>query len=506
MALDLDAYRRRAQEFITELDREYHQHLAGLKRELEIEPIYDRHAGLFDLGVVADLRQLAAAPGAGAADEARHVRCLLAFALDGLLGRETRAETEEAARLEATLVVETTWGSPPYRQVPVEQANEPDAGRRRELEAARDEVLEERLNPLYASSLERAHALCVELGWASYAEAYSDARGIEFDLLARQTRSFLEATEPVYAGLVDPCLERAELPPLGRLERADLPRFFRSTRFDPLFPADRLLPSLERTLAGLGIDLHAQENIHLDTEPRETKSPRAFCSPILVPDEVHLVIAPIGGSEDYAALLHEAGHAEHYANTDPRLAFEFRHLGDNSVTESFAFLFDQLTEEPEWLRTVLGVGEVEELVAQARASRLVFFRRYAAKLAYELELHGPEPDLAAMPRRYADLLGSATRIAWPRAAWAADVDSGFYVACYLRAWALETHWRVALRERFGERWFEARGAGEWLLGLWRHGQRLNADELLAAELDTELDFSAVGEEVAGWVADPVGIG
>ena len=64
-----------------------------------------------------------------------------------------------------------------------------------------------------------------------------------------------------------------------------------------------------------------------------------------MPDEVYLVIAPTGGRDDYGALFHEGGHAEHYANTDPGLAFEFRHLGDNSVTESFAFLFEHLVED-----------------------------------------------------------------------------------------------------------------------------------------------------------------
>ncbi len=48
MPLDLDAYRQGAEAFVSELDREYYLHLAGHKPELEIEPIYDRHAGLFD--------------------------------------------------------------------------------------------------------------------------------------------------------------------------------------------------------------------------------------------------------------------------------------------------------------------------------------------------------------------------------------------------------------------------------------------------------------------------
>ena len=75
-----------------------------------------------------------------------------------------------------------------------------------------------------------------------------------------------------------------------------------------------MLPALEATLRDLGIDLAAQANVHLDLEQRPAKSPRAFCAPIEVPGRVMLVIAPIGGRDDWEALFHEAGHAEHYAH------------------------------------------------------------------------------------------------------------------------------------------------------------------------------------------------
>jgi hypothetical protein len=122
-------------------------------------------------------------------------------------------------------------------------------------------------------------------------------------------------------------------------------------------------------------------------------------------------------------------------------------------------------------------------------------RRYAAKLAYELELHGPDADLGAMPARYSELLSAAIRVPWPRVSWIADVDDGFYAACYLRAWALETHWRAALQERFGERWFASPEAGEWLRGIWSHGQRLDADALLADTLGEELDFGRLARSL-----------
>jgi hypothetical protein len=148
------------------------------------------------------------------------------------------------------------------------------------------------------------------------------------------------------------------------------------------------VPVFAETLAGLGLDLSAQGNVHLDTESRPTKSPRAFCSPVRVPDEVYLVISPVGGHEDFAALFHEGGHTEHYANTEPGLPFEFRHLGDNGVTESFAFLLEGLVADPHWLRARAPEADPEAVASQARAVRLMFLRRYFTKLGYELELHG----------------------------------------------------------------------------------------------------------------------
>src|SRR5439155_15872223 len=120
------------------------------------------------------------------------------------------------------------------------------------------------------------------------------------------------------------------------------------------FPAERLVPSLLETCAGLGIDVESQPGVRLDTESRPKKSPRAFCAPVRVPGEVYLVIARIGGRDDYAALFHEAGHTEHYAHMEATLPAEDRYLGDNSVTEGFAFLFEHLTDDSAWLERNMG--------------------------------------------------------------------------------------------------------------------------------------------------------
>ena len=476
-SLDLEAYRTEAEAFLSELDREYYLHFSGQQDEYGIEEVYERHARLFTRDAVESLREDA-------------TRALLEFAVQGLIGRETKSEAAELARREAALEIELDGRRVPYREAPVVQANEPDPEQRTAIDGARNEALDEHLNPLLVELFERGRALARELGWPSTLAMCEELSGIDLPELGAQAAALLEATEERYEPVVAPRLEDQLGFGFERLRRADLTSFFRAPALDRWFPEERLVASLVETLAGLGIELESQPGVRLDTEGRPKKSPRAFCAPVRIPDEVYLVIARIGGRDDYAALFHEAGHTEHYAHMGASLPVEDRYLGDNSVTEGFAFLFEHLTDDRLWLEQIMGVDEPGEIAEHARAVKLVFVRRYCAKLQYELALHDHGGSLDGMPSRYSELLGAAVHVDWPEKTWLADVDPFFYAARYLRAWALKTHLRGALVENFGEGWFGEAGAGELLRGLWRPGQRHDAGQLLAELGGAKLDLSA----------------
>jgi hypothetical protein len=475
--VDVNDYRAEAEEFLSAIDREYYLHFAGRKDEYEIEPIFARHAGLFSRETVEALRE---------GDN----RVLLKFAAEGYVEQAVKELSAELARLEASLEVQLDGETYPFRQAAVVQANERDPARRRALDNARNELVETRLNPMLREMFDRSHELVRELGWPSVRGMTEELSGIDLGALAQQTEAFLVATEARYEETVEPRL-RAELE-LGfdEVQRADLPYFFRAPSLDGLFPSEQLLPSYEATLAGLGLRNGTDGKVILDAEPRPKKSPRAFCAPVRVPDEVYLVLTRIGGREDYETLLHESGHAEHFSHVDSSLPVEHRWLGDNSVTEGFAFLFEHLAHDPAWLERRLGVDDPAPIVEHARASKLVFLRRYCAKLGYELELQG-EGSADGLDELYARRLSEAVHVDWPAATWLSDVDAFFYVAAYLRAWALETHLRGELRDRFGELWFEDPGAGDVLRELWSTGQREPAHDLLRRLTGAELDFSAL---------------
>jgi hypothetical protein len=268
----------------------------------------------------------------------------------------------------------------------------------------------------------------------------------------------------------------------------------RAPSWDAQFPADRMLPALEGSLADLGIDLRAQRNVHLDVEQRPLKSPRAFCAPIEVPDRVMLVIQPIGGPDDWRALFHEAGHTEHYAHVSRDLPVEERRLGDNAVTEGWAMLFEHLVDEPAWLTRRLDFPRPEAFAREGATVLLFFVRRYCAKLLYELEFHATE-DPASMQARYVELLGDALKIEPSPTDYLADIDEGFYVSAYLRAWALEAQLRDFLREEFGRAWFARHEAGSLLRELWSLGQKPTGEELLSDVTGATLELDAVAERV-----------
>jgi hypothetical protein len=488
--MDLEAYRRSAETFVSELTAEYYRHYAGLKDSYEIESIYERHGELFTAVAVEALRDRLHAAARGTEDR-RRLMMLLDFGVEGHMGQATKQPEAELARREADITIEVAGERLGFRESAVLQANEPEAERRAEIEQARLEATDQHLAPLYQELIESQHAIARELGYASYRECCAECKALDLPSLHVQTATFSAATDASYAAVLEPQLRRTLGIGMDELRRADLPRFFRAQDLDGDFRASELMPSFAQTMAGLGIDVASQPGVVLDVEPRPKKSPRAFCAPVHVPEEVYLVLSPIGGRDDFAALFHEGGHTEHYANVDPELPFEFRYLGDNAITEAFAFLFQHLIEDAEWLARRLGVADATEIAAYARANRLVYLRRYAAKLAYELELHGSDGAPPELADRYSELLGSALLVQWPRETYLADVDPGFYCACYLRAWALETHLRRYLRQSFGPAWFDSPEAGATLRGLWRAGQRLTPDELLAELTGERLEFGVL---------------
>ena len=481
----LDDYRERADRFLAELEEEAYLHFAGLKPELELGPIHERYLDLTSLEQARWIGERVDGDG--------RMRELWRFACEGYLGAVTRSDEEHLATLEAGLEAELDDERIAFRMLGPEMANSGDRTRRSRLEQARCALVEEELNPFLLDLRARLRTAVLELGGESTVDLYRRF-GFPLDDLAAQSSSFLSETDDLYERALEKLLGLRLGLRLDQVARYDTPRLFRAKHWDAAFPGERMLSGLKTTLAGLGIDLRAQQNVEIDVASRPSKTPRAFCAPIEIPGRIVLVISPIGGPDDWRALFHEAGHTEHFAHTSADIPFEYRRRGDDAVTEGWAFLFEGLISTPTWLTRLLGAEEARELGWEGAVQKLYFVRRYCAKLQYELELYTAS-DPARMPARYAELQRRATLIEPSAADYLRDLDEGFYCTSYLRAWAFEARIRAHLCKRFGSAWFESLEAGELLRELWSQGQRLSADELLRELDDSRLDLATLAAEL-----------
>ena len=328
-----------------------------------------------------------------------------------------------------------------------------------------------------------------------------DLKGIDLERLAGVLDRATAAIDAAYAGLRGCWLDRI----LGE-ERTPEPLSAHVAyvrRLSPLastYSKERSVPVCLATLEELGFDLAADERIRLDLDDRPLKNPRACVIASDPPRVVHLITRAQGGLADYQAFLHEAGHALHYAGCDPTLAYAFRRLArDHALTEIYSFLVESLTHEPGWHAEHFGLGETEA-EDRAEATRFLdafLFRRYAAKLRYELRLWGDFEHAADHAGDYEELVSSATGFRYPREGYLADMDEGFYSADYLRAWIRAAQVRAHLRQAVGADWWRRGETGGLLRGLFSEGTRPSSEDIAGRVGFDPLDTAPLVAELAG---------
>lgn len=432
---------------------------AGLSDELPLSEIYAQYGDLFTAETVQELI-------AGFREQSDDTRRYLAdFAAMRHLESIAAPFDEAFFNQLGPATIEWEGESVSFLATTKLLANESDQERRRRLYEARSRLVEQ-LNRTRRQRWQAIHERAQSLGFDNYYALFDELRDLRLSELQQMAASFLALTaDPYFASLRQ---WGEKIVGTTAVDAADIFYLMRGARFDALFPPEKLVSSMHQTARGMGMDLAHCPGLELDLEPRPQKSPRPFCAYVRVPEKIKLVINPRGGHEDYRAVFHELGHALHGLHIDPDLPFARRYLGDDAVGESFAFLFENLTANPAWLHHIMGVAKTAEYTSYMRFIRLLFIRRCAAKLLYEVQLHRGTENPKAL---YAALLREHLGINIASAYYLLDVDDGFYNAQYFRAWMLESQLVIYLREQFGEKWFASVQAGDFLKRLWRKGQQ-----------------------------------
>ena len=419
------------------ISRESYLAYAGHKMTAELQPIYQRYERV--LGPEAlELTLDAFRSSVAGSEERRSAQLLLEWEIESQAAKPLAALDEREIAWENSAVVRSPDGRViQYQAAPIEIANTKDRAARLALDAARAKLVKNEHAPLRLERLQREKEYIESLGIArDYNSSFEAVTGISLSELADNCDRFLRDTKSMWDDTLRGVLRTSLGIKPAEAKRADGLLLFRASQYDDAFPGAEMEAVIRRQVTEMGIDPTARGHIIFDVGEREGKRSRAFCSPVRVPEEVYLVLRPHGGQSDYNTLLHELGHALHFGYASPDYAFEFRWLGDNSVTEAYAMLFDHRMQDRGWLLryTKLGANRVGAFLRTAGLEELHFLRRYCAKLIYERALYSGEVQWSELPDLYVSLLSSATGFEYDAADAFVDVDPRFYSARYLRAW------------------------------------------------------------------------
>lgn len=497
--LDLQRLRAEGQAFMEEISRESYLAYAGLKKTAELQPIYKK----YDRALGTEAFELTLDGFRSASDgteEKRSAQLLLEWEIEAQAAKPLAALDEREIEWENSAVIRSPDGRViQYQAAPIEIANTRDRATRLALDSARVKLVRNEHAPLRLERLQREKEYIESLGIGNdYNSSFEAVTGISLSGLAASCEKFLRDTKSMWDDTLRSALRTAFGIKPSEAKRSDALALFRASEYDDAFPGSEMEAVVRRQVTEMGIDPTARGRIIFDLGEREGKRSRAFCSPVRVPEEVYLVLRPHGGQSDYNTFLHELGHALHFGYASPDYPFEFRWLGDNSVTESYAMLFDHRMQDKGWLLrySKLGANRVGKFLRSAGLEELHFLRRYCAKLIYERSLYSGEVDWSDLPDLYVSLLSDATGFEYDGADAFVDVDPRYYSARYLRAWQLQSILNEQLTSRFDVDWFRNPSAGPWMAReLFAQGQKENAEEIAARAGAKALSFQPLVRKI-----------
>jgi hypothetical protein len=469
----------------------------GEKETSEQAEIVARYADLFSRDQLAALRE--AEHGASGDERERLYRlrktCESGLAAATLVERQDELEN----RLLAARV--TFRGEEmPLRTAQAQLAVLPGYADREELGDIQAEA-SAGFNPDRLELITAGEELDAELSEiADPVERNEEEKGISLRELSVVLKAASDASTSSYEALRDRWFEKLLGPGRGAVPTSNHTAYMR--RLSPLeatYTKERATEVCLATLSELGFDLAAATNIKLDLDDRPQKAPRACVIASDPPSIVHLITRAQGGLHDYQAFLHEAGHALHYGGCDPALPIAFRRIArDHALTEIYSYIVEKISCEPEWHARYFGLSDTQ---ASENAEATVFlesllFRRYEAKLRYELGFWSRFAEDGGTPGGYEEYLTAATGIRYRSSGFLSDMDAGFYSADYLRAWIRSAQLRQYLVDTVGSDWWRNAATGDLLRGLFFEGTKPSSEEIAARIGYDPLDTKPLLHEIS----------
>lgn len=479
LAETMDIYKLETEiaKFIYELETEDRLVRVGLKDVAESAKVYKKYKHLFSKKL---LDELLLKTKQTKDTEQKEITQRIYFMLAGsFVGRKTSAAQDKITTYFSKAKVKVGGETITYYQIAPKISKEPIFEKREKYDLAAMRAAS-RVNPKYLSLLTLEIKLIKSLGFGGYVDFFGKAKKQDYGKFYSLVGKIVRETDSIWQKSISKVSQDVFGRPFGNISDCHLNYLRSMSAFDNFYPQDKVVASFKKFVHDMGLG-SLLLNIKIDDEDRSKKNPRAVCYWPKPPDEVHLVIKPIGGEQDFEAMFHEGGHALHGAAIDRRLPFAFANLArSNALTEAYAFVLEAQVFDPDWLTVHLNVSSFTgaRILWQAIFADLMMLRRYLGKFSYEYEMFSAN-NLTRGPTLYKKNLQETTGFVTLGERWLRDLDAGFYSAEYLRAWIGASQIKDYLIRKFGRRWFINKKAGLFLRKLFARGVTDELEDVVA---------------------------
>jgi hypothetical protein len=494
-AMQIESYRTRIEEFDQNLSRELYRYCAGLKDQLDLTAVYSEYSDLFSRESIREIKSELDNANGSFPSRRKSLKKIHEFLIDQHLDLRAASLTQDILRSDAQQTLVWEGKTIVVSQMPSLLSAESSAGKRRQLCERYVRMLADTAE-LKLERIALRQSAAESLGFKNYVEAREYISGVDYGSLLETLDAALSRLDDAYIEQLRISIESTLGIPLRDSGSWDMARWQERNDQEHIFSEKNLLPVVDATVTELGVRPERPDSISLDLERRTLKQARPCCIPIRIPQEIKIILSPMNGSRHYAALLHESGHAHHFAWTSASLPVEHRIWGDRALPEAYAFLFEHFLLDRTWLIRMLSFFKSEDYVRFRLLLRVFLVRRCMGRLQFALKLH-TEKSVDDISRIYSETMQSYTGINHPPELWLADLSDEFDSADYLRGWIFESMLREYMTTRFGRAWNQSRAASGFLKEIWETGQLYRSEELCREIGIGVLDPQILADELMG---------
>jgi len=477
--MNIEKIREEGEKFFQSFSNESYLFWTGRREKFAPSHIYDEHEELFSTETYHMIEEkLRESKG----EEKKTLTYLKGFVGSHIIKKQVRWLQDRILALEST-VIKIEEEQIPFNDSLWHLSNAEIRSKREKIDEARREIICQ-MNPLLKDMYHKEAESIESLGFDSYSEMFYRLYGLDLGMLRNSAKEILHETEDAYKEFLEFFLRRNLGIKLGQAKRHDLLHLLRAQHYDHYFnPAD-MFERIGKCMREMGLDVSADGKISLDIKPGQNRWLALWdrlyhsmgCIPMQIPKKIMLVGMLRPGKEIHQAFLHNLGHGIHYCHMDEELPFELKRLGDSSISEAFAFVWDELPLSRKWLERYVGLTKNLDFIRFCYLGKLYYLRRYAAKLSYEILLF-EDGLLEGKEEAYKTILTEATMVDHDAESYLYDAEHDLLSGRYIRGWILQGQIIYYLRDHYDEEWFRRDISATFLKELWNKGGGLTAEEL-----------------------------